>query len=76
MSSTLALSVVLFLMLHVVSEFNAILNRYEQGKPFFLYTGRGPSSDNLHLGHLIPFMFTRFVFPPIQPTVAPHRRRW
>lgn len=31
-------------------EFDKILDRYEQGKPFFLYTGRGPSSDSMHLG--------------------------
>ena len=49
------------LMAPVISEFNTILDRYEQGKPFFLYTGRGPSSDSMHLGHLIPFMFTKFV---------------
>jgi tyrosyl-tRNA synthetase len=49
----------------VISEFNTILDRYEQGKPFFLYTGRGPSSDSMHLGHLIPFMFTKFVFFPL-----------
>lgn len=40
-------------------DFNAILDRYEQGKPFFLYTGRGPSSDSMHLGHMIPFVFTK-----------------
>ena len=51
-------------MVPIVSEFNTILDRYEQGKPFFLYTGRGPSSDSMHLGHLIPFMFTKFVFFP------------
>jgi tryptophanyl-tRNA synthetase len=48
----------------VFSDFGTILDRYEQGKPFFLYTGRGPSSDSMHLGHLIPFMFTKFVFLP------------
>ncbi|EJD46118.1 tryptophanyl-tRNA synthetase [Auricularia subglabra TFB-10046 SS5] len=42
-------------------EFDRILDRYEQGKPFFLYTGRGPSSDSMHLGHLIPFMFTKWL---------------
>jgi len=52
-------------MLLAVSEFNIILDRYEQGKPFFLYTGRGPSSDSMHLGHLIPFMFTKFVLFPL-----------
>jgi hypothetical protein len=33
------------------------LDLYEKGDPFYLYTGRGPSSDALHLGHLVPFMF-------------------
>lgn len=42
-------------------EFDKILDRYEQGKPFFLYTGRGPSSDSMHLGHMIPFTFTKCV---------------
>lgn len=35
-----------------------VLDEYEAGNPFYLYTGRGPSSDSLHLGHLIPFLFT------------------
>lgn len=35
-------------------DFTKILDLYEQGKPFFLYTGRGPSSDSMHLGHMIP----------------------
>ncbi|KAI0303283.1 tryptophanyl-tRNA synthetase [Multifurca ochricompacta] len=42
-------------------DFNIILDRYEQGKPFFLYTGRGPSSDSMHLGHMIPFVFTKWL---------------
>lgn len=42
-------------------EFDKILDRYEQGKPFFLYTGRGPSSDSIHLGHMIPFLFTKWL---------------
>lgn len=29
--------------------------------PIFIYTGRGPSSDAMHLGHLIPFMFTKYL---------------
>jgi tryptophanyl-tRNA synthetase len=36
----------------VCREFDKILDRFEQGKPFFLYTGRGPSSDSMHLGHM------------------------
>ncbi|XP_003741783.1 tryptophan--tRNA ligase, cytoplasmic [Galendromus occidentalis] len=42
-------------------EFEKILDRYEQKKPFYLYTGRGPSSDALHVGHLIPFIFTKWL---------------
>jgi tryptophanyl-tRNA synthetase len=42
-------------------DLEAILDAYEKGKPFFLYTGRGPSSDSMHLGHLLPFIFTRYL---------------
>lgn len=38
-----------------------ILDLYEHGEPFFLYTGRGPSSDSLHLGHMVPFVFTKWL---------------
>ncbi|CAN6818017.1 unnamed protein product, partial [Brassica oleracea var. botrytis] len=40
-------------------DFNEVLDAYERGDKFYLYTGRGPSSEALHLGHLIPFMFTK-----------------
>ena len=40
---------------------NRILDAYEKGDQIFLYTGRGPTSDALHLGHLIPFMFTQWL---------------
>lgn len=42
-------------------DFNKILDLYEQGKPFFLYTGRGPSSDSMHMGHMVPFIFTKWL---------------
>ncbi|XP_055851739.1 tryptophan--tRNA ligase, cytoplasmic [Episyrphus balteatus] len=42
-------------------DLHNILNLKEQGKPFYLYTGRGPSSDSLHLGHLIPFIITKWL---------------
>ena len=42
-------------------DLNQILDLYEQGKKFYLYTGRGPSSEALHLGHLIPFQFTKWL---------------
>ena len=38
-----------------------LLDLYEAGKKFYLYTGRGPSSEALHLGHLIPFHFTKWL---------------
>lgn len=40
---------------------HSILNQYEAGKPFYLYTGRGPSSHSMHLGHLIPFVFCKWL---------------
>lgn len=42
-------------------DMHTILNQYEAKKPFFLYTGRGPSADSMHLGHLIPFMMTKWL---------------
>ncbi|EGS18161.1 tryptophanyl-tRNA synthetase-like protein [Thermochaetoides thermophila DSM 1495] len=42
-------------------DFETILDRYERGEPFFLYTGRGPSSDSVHIGHTIPFEFTKWL---------------
>lgn len=41
-------------------DFTKILDLYEQGKPFFLYTGRGPSAG-MHVGHLVPFLFTKWL---------------
>mmetsp|Transcript_9119 Transcript_9119/g.21232 ORF Transcript_9119/g.21232 Transcript_9119/m.21232 type:complete len:411 (+) Transcript_9119:56-1288(+) len=42
-------------------DMEEILDAYEAKRPFYLYTGRGPSSDALHMGHLIPFMFTKWL---------------
>lgn len=42
-------------------DLDKVLDLYEAGTPFYLYTGRGPSSESLHLGHLIPFMFTLYL---------------
>lgn len=41
--------------------FDKWLDAYENGEPVFLYTGRGPSSDAMHIGHLIPFMLTKWL---------------
>ncbi len=37
-----------------------ILNMYEKGQRFVLYTGRGPSGP-VHIGHLIPWIFTKWL---------------
>lgn len=42
-------------------DLNELLDAYERGIPFYLYTGRGPSSEALHLGHLVPFQFTQYL---------------
>lgn len=42
-------------------DLDIILDTYAAGKPMYLYTGRGPSSEALHLGHLVPFMFTKWL---------------
>ncbi|POS86429.1 tryptophanyl-tRNA synthetase-like protein, partial [Erysiphe pulchra] len=42
-------------------DLNVILDRFENGQPFFLYTGRGPSSDSMHIGHTVPFEFTKWL---------------
>src|SRR3972149_5923445 len=41
-------------------DLNAVLNEYEKGNKFFLYTGRGPSGHT-HIGHTIPWMFTKWL---------------
>ncbi|ORY83804.1 tryptophan--tRNA ligase, cytoplasmic [Protomyces lactucae-debilis] len=39
-------------------DLDLILDRFEKKEKFYLYTGRGPSADSMHLGHMIPFAFT------------------
>lgn len=41
-------------------DLNLILDDYENGKSFYLYTGRGPSGK-MHIGHLLPFTFTKWL---------------
>ncbi|KAJ2097236.1 tryptophan--tRNA ligase [Coemansia sp. S100] len=42
-------------------DLGAILDRHEQGKPFYLYTGRGPSRGHMHIGHMLPFLFCKWL---------------
>lgn len=43
------------------SELDLVLDCVEKKKPFYLYTGRGPSSGSMHIGHMVPFMFTKWL---------------
>jgi len=37
-----------------------LLDKYEKGEKFYIYTGRGPSAE-VHLGHLIPWIFAKYL---------------
>jgi len=41
-------------------DLGVVLDHYEKGNKFFLYTGRAPSGP-VHLGHLVPWMFTKWL---------------
>jgi len=41
-------------------DINWLLDEYEKGNKFFLYTGRAPSGP-IHLGHLMPWLFTKWL---------------
>ena len=41
-------------------DMNKILDEYEKGNKFFLYTGRGPSGHT-HIGHLVPWIFAKWL---------------
>lgn len=54
---------------HPPSEDLSVEDEQQQGTPpppttpcpIYLYTGRGPSSAAMHLGHLVPFLFTAWL---------------
>ncbi|RFU25949.1 hypothetical protein B7463_g10381, partial [Scytalidium lignicola] len=50
-------------------DLEVILDRFEKQQPFFLYSGRGPSSDILHIGHIIPFELTKWLSDVFQVPV-------
>ncbi|MBO5669268.1 MAG: tryptophan--tRNA ligase, partial [Candidatus Methanomethylophilaceae archaeon] len=41
-------------------DLNVVLDQYDKGNKFILYTGRGPSG-NTHLGHMMPWIFNKWV---------------
>lgn len=42
-------------------DFDVLLDYLEKKKKIFLYTGRGPSTESMHLGHLLPFIFCKYL---------------
>lgn len=41
-------------------DMNWLLDEYEKGNKFFLYTGRAPSGP-VHIGHLLPWVFCKWL---------------
>lgn len=41
-------------------DVNLLLDEYDKGNKFVLYTGRGPSG-NTHLGHIMPWVFNKWI---------------
>jgi len=41
-------------------DLDTLLDLYDKGKKFVLYTGRGPSGP-VHVGHLVPWIFTKYL---------------
>jgi tryptophanyl-tRNA synthetase len=40
-------------------QLNDILDAYERREPFIIFTGRGPSSTSMHVGHALPFQLAK-----------------
>jgi tryptophanyl-tRNA synthetase len=51
-------------------DLDKILDAYENKKPIYIYTGRGPSTNSMHLGHLIPFMLTKYLQDALEAIVV------
>jgi tryptophanyl-tRNA synthetase len=41
-------------------DLDTVLDLYDKGTKFVLYTGRGPSGP-VHIGHLVPWIFTKYL---------------
>ncbi len=42
-------------------DLDIVIDEYEKGKKFFLYTGVAPSRSTMHMGHIIPFILTKWL---------------
>ena len=40
---------------------NEIIQTIQEKQPFYVYTGRGPSAESMHIGHLLQFEFTKWL---------------
>ncbi len=49
-------------------DLDLILDDYDHGRGFFLYTGRGPSGP-MHIGHILSFYFTKWLQDKFQVNV-------
>ena len=50
-------------------DLDLILDKHEKKEPFFIYTGRGPSSDVMHIGHMVLFELTKWLSDVFQVPV-------
>ena len=41
-------------------DFDKLLSMAKEGRKFYLYTGRGPSSSSMHIGHSISFLVCKY----------------
>ena len=41
-------------------DVDVLLDEYEKGNEFYIYTGRGPSG-NTHLGHIMPWILNKWM---------------
>ena len=51
-------------------DLDKLLDAYERKEKIYIYTGRGPSSNSLHLGHWIPLEFTCWLQQVLNCTVV------
>lgn len=42
-------------------DLDKVIEHRLKGGEMFIYTGRGPSADSLHLGHMLPMQFTAYL---------------
>lgn len=42
-------------------DLNVVLEKFINNEKFYIYTGRGPSTRSLHIGHSIPFLLCKYL---------------